>query len=152
MNAGDLTAFVHRELACLTCGEYLGGGIARKVFAHAFDPTLVIKFEQDGGSFQNVMEWQAWNRVKHTKIAKWFAPCVGISATGAVLIQRRTTIAGMSEYPDKLPSFLTDIKTSNYGMLDGRFVAHDYGFTLLMENGMAERMRKVKWRNAQGNY
>jgi hypothetical protein len=147
MNAGDLGPFLHKELVVMLCGEHLGGGIARQVFAHALDPTLVVKFEGTGGSFQNVLEWETWYRVKGTKLERWFAPCVAISPCGGVLVQRRTTVPGASEFPDRLPSFLTDTKRANFGMLDGQLVAHDYGYNLLMEKGMVVRMKKARWWN-----
>jgi hypothetical protein len=137
------TDSVKRDLFHLVCGKVLGAGVARTVYEHAFDPTVVIKVEEGAGSFQNVAEWQVWERIQYTALARWFAPCVAISPNGSVLVQRRTRAA--LNYPDKVPSFFTDIKPENFGMLDGNFVAHDYGYHLMLENGMSKRMKKADW-------
>lgn len=134
---------VQRDLFGLLCKERLGYGIAREVWASKVLPNSVVKVEENAGSFQNVLEWETWQRVKDTEFARWFAPCEWISANGAVLIQARTTPA--AKYPDRLPVFLTDTKRANYGMHKGRFVCHDYGSHLLMERGMVKAMRKVEW-------
>lgn len=144
--------FIKRELWDVICGELLGMGSSRCVYAHLLDPHLVVKAESPGGSFQNVAEWQVWKAVEHTEFAKWFAPCVAISPCGSILIQRRTTRA--QAYPDKIPNFLTDTKLDNYGILTPRagekhsqFVVHDYGVNLLSEYGLTKRMRKANWWN-----
>ena len=128
------------------CGERLGGGMSRDVYLSALDPTVVIKFEADSGHFQNVMEWEVWQEVKETKYAKWFAPCVSISGTGTILIQKRTkVVADRRKYPAKMPVFLGDFKYTNYGMYKGQLVAHDYGRPRLLTEGLSDRMKKVDW-------
>lgn len=127
----------------MVAGEKLGSGIARTAYVNLLDSTKVVKIEDVSCSFQNVLEWETWQRIQHTKHARWFAPCFSISPCGMVLIQGRTTTP--SRYPPKVPAFLTDLKRSNYGSYKGRFVCHDYGMTLLMENGMTTRMRKASW-------
>lgn len=136
-------ALVQRDLFNLLCYEQIGSGIARAVWRSKVLPNSVIKVEENAVSFQNIAEWQLWEAVKDTEFAKWFAPCEWISANGAVLIQARTTPA--AKYPDRLPVFLTDTKRANYGMHKGRFVCHDYGKHLMLENGMTKRERKVEW-------
>lgn len=132
------------ELFRLICGDLIGSGVGRSVYTNTLDSDLVIKFEENAGSFQNVMEWQTWEIVKDTQFAKWFAPCIAISPCGTVLVQKKTTRA--DKYPAELPAFLCDIKKSNYGVLkNGDFVCHDYGFHMLMEKGMSKRMQKVSW-------
>jgi hypothetical protein len=128
------------------CGERLGGGMSRDVWSSVLDPSVVIKFETDKGHFQNVMEWEVWQEVKETKWAKWFAPCVSISGTGSVLIQKRTkVVSNRDKYPVKMPVFLGDFKYSNYGLFKGQMVAHDYGRCRLMTEGLTDRMKKVDW-------
>lgn len=137
---------IHRDLFHMITGKELGRGIARVVYDSGLMPDCVIKCEEGGKSFQNVLEWEIWDRVQGTKFEKWFAPCVEISGNGSVLVQRKTTPA--TRFPEKMPAFLTDFKRTNYGIYKGRLVAHDYGMTLLMENGMTTRMCKAKWWDA----
>ena len=151
----DVTDFLAQELVGTLCGKLLGKGAARTVYEHRFDPTLVIKFERNAFSFQNVIEWQTWERVKNSDLAKWFAPCVAISPNGCVLVQRRTTTP--ANYPTHIPAFFTDLKLPNFGVLlfkdaaeaerEAQFVCHDYGLHLMLEKGMTKRMAKADWWN-----
>lgn len=134
---------IHRDLFHLLCDQQIGYGIARTVWSSRVLPSSVIKVEENAGSFQNVAEWQVWEAVKGTQFERWFAPCEWISANGSVLIQAKTVPA--LKYPERLPVFLTDTKRANYGLYKGRFVCHDYGKHLLLENGMTRRERKVEW-------
>jgi hypothetical protein len=133
------------EFTMSMCGRHLGAGIGRRVFEYALNPdTHVVKFEDCNGSrFQNVLEWETWQRVKGTRHERWFAPCVWISQSGGILIMRRTTRP--VQFPAKMPAYLCDFKRDNYGLLDGKFVCHDYGTNLLIENGLTSRMRKAEW-------
>lgn len=136
------------DLAHLICGEPLGFGIARQVFVLGTDPTKVVKVEIAAGSFQNVIEWQTWNDLRETQYAKYLAPCHHISPCGIVLIQSRVGPLTARHERQPLPSFLTDFKRSNYGVLDRRVVCCDYGTNLLLNHGaFASRMRKPKWRD-----
>lgn len=138
-------AAIHRDAFRLITEDLLGSGIARNTYSSKAFPNCVVKVEEGVGSFQNVIEWETWGRVKHTQHAKWFAPCEWISPNGSVLIMRRTEPAQKRQYPERMPSFLSDFKRANYGMLDGRLVCHDYGTNLLMEYGMTKRMIKANW-------
>lgn len=132
------------DLFRLCIGEKIGQGVGREVYEWLPDASLVAKVELDGKSFQNTMEWELWNNVAYKKdVGRWFAPCVDISLSGIILLQKKTTPA--QRYPDKLPSFLTDTKKNNYGMLGNKFVCHDYGFHRFWEYGMTKRQRKVTW-------
>ncbi|KAA1057165.1 hypothetical protein [Azospirillum argentinense] len=138
---------VKNDFIDLFCGKFLGAGIGRQVYELATDPTKVVKVEMASRSFQNAMEWETWDRVKDTPWAKWFAPCHSISPCGIVLIQSRTK--PFEADPDELPEFFTDLKRTNYGVIDGQVVAHDYGFSLLIERGLKRvRMRKPEWWDA----
>lgn len=136
------------ELFDLFVGEKLGNGIARDVYAHAYDPDLVIKFEASKRSFSNVVEWELWNRVQDTAAAKWFAPCEYISPCGAILIQKRTKPVSHSELPKRIPHFFTDLKAPNWGRLGDRIVCHDYGLHLMHERGMSVKLVKADWRES----
>src|SRR5438094_2070919 len=143
---------MRKELWGLICGDELGRGAARVVLEHCLDPHVVVKVEPNACSFQNVMEWQAWEAVRNTDLAKWFAPCVAISPNGSILVQRRTTRAAV--HPEKVPAFFTDLKLDNFGVLTpkpgepaSQFVCHDYGLNMLLERGMTRRMVKAMWWN-----
>ncbi|MBG6194786.1 hypothetical protein IWQ52_002300 [Labrenzia sp. EL_159] len=47
------------------------------------------------------------------------------------------------ELPDKLPTFLTDIKRENFGLFDGRLVCIDYATTIM---DASTRLKKADWR------
>lgn len=135
---------ISMDLLEVLLGERIEVGSARKVFRCRLNPDLVVKVETRSGSFQNVMEAQFWSDVADDpELSKWFAPVHLISSCGTVLLQSRAEPARRSEYPDKLPTCITDLKYSNFGMLDGKFVCFDYGIIIPSVSG--KRMRKAKW-------
>lgn len=136
---------LRNDLFRLVCGEMLGYGVARQVYRCILDPSVVIKFESRSQSFQNILEWDVWQAIQRTDLAKWFAPCVQIGAAGAVLIMKKTEPIRVEELPKRIPNFLTDLKPANWGIYEGRPVVHDYGLHLLKEKGMTKRMVKVDW-------
>lgn len=129
------------------CGRRINSGASREVFECMPLPGHVIKVERNDWGFQNITEWQVWERVRNNKAtARWFAPCVYISPCGSVLIMQRTTEAADAQLPRKMPWFLDDFRRSNYGMLAGRLVCHDYGSNLLIERGGAtQRTHDANW-------
>lgn len=150
-------ATVHRDAFDLLCDERIGYGMSRSVFSSKLLPDCVIKVEEDAGRFQNVIEWETWQRVKDTEYSRWFAACRWISPCGAVLIMERTRPPAPKEFAARMPAFLCDFKRTNYGMLaSGRgrmgkadsLVCHDYGTHLMFEHGMTRRMRKAEWWDA----
>jgi len=134
-----------RELLGLVCGDYLGGGMTREVYRFAPDEDFVIKFEPNEGHFQNVAEWQLWERIAETKFAKWFAPCHRISHCGRILIARYAEPLAAINLPAEVPAFFTDLKPGNWGSYKKHPVALDYGKHLMLERGMTGRMRKADW-------
>lgn len=134
------------DLKCLLFGEALGSGIHRKVGVFKPDPKLVIKCAIDCPNI-NVLEDEIWMMVSETSIAKWFAPCVSISPCGMFLLQQRVERRPKSEYPKLVPSFFGDLKYSNYGWLNGKFVCCDYaGFiSTSMSHKWNGRMKKADW-------
>lgn len=140
--ANTLTADFFR----LVAGDYLGGGMSRQVYECRLDPTLVIKFETDSFRFQNVMEWQVWDRVRWVDgVKNWFCPLVSISPCGTILLQKKAQDLRDKELPKRVPAFFTDFKKENWGMYQGRPVIRDFGTHLLMENGMTKRMKRPEW-------
>ncbi|WP_342049880.1 MULTISPECIES: hypothetical protein [unclassified Cupriavidus] len=148
-------AFVQRDAFHMLCDQVIGRGISRVVYSSKVLPDCVVKVEDGAGSFQNVIEWETWQRVSDTPFSRWFAACRWISPSGSVLVMERTRPATPSEFPEKMPVFLTDFKRTNYGvsmMADPKtgqpaetFVCHDYGTSLLFEHGMSKRLRKAEW-------
>jgi hypothetical protein len=138
-------AFIHKEAFRLLCDEEIGRGMGRVVYSSKVLEEEVIKTEEGSGSFQNIIEWETWQRVKGTPFAKWFAPCKWISPCGSVLVMTKTERMQTDQYPEKMPAFLSDFKRANYGLLNGHVVCHDYGTHLMFENGMTRRMQKVQW-------
>lgn len=138
------TNTVAKDLCGLMAGDQVGYGMSRDVRVFLPDPEYVLKFELDSGRFQNVMEWEFWQEVRDMNwFNQWFAPCRMISACGTILMMRRT-YAPKIPYPEKIPSFITDTKLSNFGQLEDRIVCHDYG-RLLMTNYLTRRTKKAKW-------
>lgn len=115
-------------LSALT-GAFVGSGAYRDVYRMRHADHLVLKIEARGMTFSNAHEWSIWQEVQGTKWEKWFAPCVSIDGYGAVLVQHRTMPPTREQWNElkRVPAFLADLKPSNFGMLDGRIVAHDYG-------------------------
>ncbi len=135
---------ISADLFDAMCGEHLGGGCGREVYVSRLDPDLVIKIETGTGRFQNQMEWRVWDELSGRPEGKWLAPCVSISPNGSVLIQKRTAPLRRREmvrHP-RLPEFLTDVKMSNFGILDGKLVSHDYGY---IKFGWSTKLVKVDW-------
>jgi len=128
-------------------GCFIGGGCFRHVYEYALDPkNLVVKIEfSSHNRFQNAIEWDVWDQVQYTKWAQWFAPCVAVSPCAQVLIQHRTHPLPPDMAPKKLPNFFTDLKYQNFGLLNGKVVAHDYGGNLFVDRGLgAARMKNVQ--------
>jgi len=132
----------------LLTGGWLGAGIHRTVYTCPLRDDLVIKVEtvNDGAqrNFANVREWEFWNEHQDCeKIARWLAPCIMISYDGRLLAQKRVApLAYDEKMPDKLPAFLTDLKRSNFGKLNGKLVCTDYGFTI---PSPSVRLKKAHW-------
>ena len=130
----------------LLCGQKLGEGIHRAVFACRLRSDLVVKVEADSNwrYFANVHEMKFWSEHQHyDKVAKWLAPCEYLSPDGRILLQSQVEpLRSSDKLPDKLPSFLTDVKRDNFGMLNGRIVCFDYAMTI---PNPSLRQKKVKW-------
>ena len=134
-----------RELLDFVCGDRLGHGMTREVYRYKPDERLVIKVELLEGHFQNVTEWQAWQAVQFTELAKWFAPCESISSCGRFLLMRYAEPIAAIALPAEVPAFFTDLKANNWGVYKKHPVALDYGKHLMLERGMTSRFRKADW-------
>lgn len=144
-----------RQSFDLLCDQRIGYGMSRSVFSSKLLPDCVVKVEDGAGKFQNVVEWETWQRVKDTDYSRWFAACRWISPNGAILIMEKTRPPAPFEFPEKMPVFLCDFKRTNYGVsmlpdtktgkASNFLVCHDYGTHLMFENGMTKRMKRVEW-------
>jgi hypothetical protein len=137
-----------RDWMNLALGQRLGIGSGRQVFVYDLCPQMVIKVEDRG--FQNVVEGEVWKATKGTRFEKWFAPVRQVSGMGTILIMDRTLPAPRSAYPRRMPEFLGDLKYSNFGLLGGRLVCHDYGSINNFLKGVVtnEKLRTAKWWDA----
>jgi hypothetical protein len=129
----------------LLCGELLGSGIHRKVFACKVDPSLVVKVETDEEfrTFANFTEHKNWTENELYKpVADWLAPVVAISPCGLVSLQKRILPVRPGELPAEVPAFLTDLKAENFGLYEGRVVACDYTFLI---TNISVRKKKANW-------
>lgn len=134
---------VNRDFFNFIVGDIIGAGEFRIVYAHAHRPDLVLKFEPDSHSFQNVSEWEFWmDNKKDKKVARWLAPVSYISPCGIILAMKRTTKPARASYPKMLPAFLTDRKRQNFGLYKGKLVAHDYG---LYNVTVPTKRKKADW-------
>lgn len=135
---------VLNDLLRMHVGKLLGQGQYRDVFEYR-DPTQVIKLENRAKSFCNITEHELWHASAGTRLRRWLAPCIDISANGAWLIQRRTTPLPSGKLPDRVPSVLADLKPDNWGLFEGRVVCHDYGNNRTLDLAL-RRMKLVKRR------
>lgn len=132
------------ELIDFILGDFLGYGVSRLVFDYNPDPKYVIKIDTSTYN-ANALEFHIWNDVKETKYAKWFAPIKHMSPCGRILLQRKCKFDHLENYPTKIPEFMSDIKSDNFGWLNGQFVCVDYAGSNLITTGLTDKMKTVKW-------
>ncbi len=130
----------------LLCGDKLGSGIHRDVYACRLRPDCVVKVEIDTTwrIVSNYIEQKFWNDNEHRpNVARWLAPCMYLSPDARILIQRRVDpIRSTDKMPDMLPTFLSDIKRENFGILDDKIVCVDYAIHI---DNVSTRLKKVSW-------
>ena len=131
----------------LLCGEKIGSGIHRDVYECRILPVYVVKVEQHDHrdrNFANVLEFNFWELNQYnTKVADWLAPCTYLSPDGRLLLQYRVDPLPQNYVvPERIPSFLNDVKRTNFGLFEGRLVTHDYSSHIEAVN---MRLRKANW-------
>ncbi len=129
----------------LMCGDLIGEGVHRKVFSCKIRDDLVVKVEEDvHRNFANIHEMDFWQENQfYEPVARWLAPAVFMSPEGRILMQKRCErLPSSYPLPERLPTFLTDVKTDNYGLFEGRLVCMDYASTIA---NASTRLRKVEW-------
>lgn len=144
-----MSKFLFRELRSAMLGDKLGYGVGRQVYLCKINSDYVVKIEDKARSFQNIAEWDAWDWVSQggaPDMAKWLAPCLQISASGSILVQRRVEPLRTSDLPAKVPAFLADLKLENFGMLNGKVVCCDYGTIGVSLRRTDKRLVKAVWR------
>lgn len=138
---------IYEDAYNLLCGKLIGEGIHRKVFECRLRKDLVVKveYETEWRPFANVSEMRFWNDHEHCKaIATWLAPCEYLSPDGRVLLQKKVQpLSDASVLPKNIPSFMGDLKLSNFGTLDGQIVCVDYAMTI---PNPSLRLKKANWR------
>lgn len=136
----------HEDAFNLLCGKLLGEGIHRKVFECRIRPDLVVKVEQeeDWRYFGNVFEMHFWNDYSECKdIKQWLAPCEYLSPDGRILLQKRCSpVPHDYKLPEKMPKFITDLKSANFGILEGNLVCVDYAMTIM---DASAKLKKAEW-------
>ena len=119
--------------------DHIGSGSYRDVFAIDDDKVIKIaKIDRDGSRIEgiraNIAEFELWSDVMegsyYEKIRQWLAPIHEMTDDGVAIIQSRTKQVNNSDFPAKIPRWVTDVKASNCGMLNGKFVFHDYQWNL----------------------
>lgn len=134
----------------LLCGRLIGRGISRKVFECRLRPEFVVKVEiienDEARNFANVIEDKFYSDNEHYKpVAKWLAPIEFLSPDGRLMLQRRVQPINpdqIKDLPRLIPSFLTDVKTDNFGWFEGRLVSVDCAFSF---SNPSTRLKKANW-------
>lgn len=136
---------LYEFLRCMT-GDLIGEGSFRYVFDNPFNKNEVIKIDMSETN-QNTVEFDLYQTVeKIPELEKWFAPIVGMSPCGRVLIMKKADMnRSINDYPKEIPSFMFDVKKGNFGFIGKRFVCIDYGYNLLYVTGEKYRMVKANW-------
>ena len=136
----------------MLCGDLINEGCSRVVYECDYDKSCVVKIHKDVDRLpsDNILEWELWQMVKgmSNEVQKWFAPCVRISENGRILIQKKTTPLKDKQWNSliEIPTFLSDIKRSNFGKYKGHICMHDYAFTLYRLS-INSKMRKISKEN-----
>ena len=147
------------DLVMCLLGPQISGGNYRAVYEHTHDPTKVIKVEYGNNqktehdcnmqnSFCNVQEFLMWREIegltgKLEWVKKWFAPIHWISPGGHILCMDKTSAMPEKQRPDKVPSFMWDIKQDNFGWIGDDFVCHDYAHVQALTS-FSKKFIKVK--------
>jgi len=129
----------------LLCGDFLGHGIHRNVYAARDNDKYVVKVERDisAQNFTNIREYNNWNDYKSWRwFAKYLAPCFLINDSGTILIQQRAELRKREEYPIFIPGMFTDVKIDNFGWIGKQFVCIDYSLIPAWNKG---KMKRANW-------
>lgn len=117
------------SVLCVLVGEKIGAGVFRDVYAIPGQPDVVLKVEDRGAQFCNIMEWTLWDQLQDREAGKWLAPCIHLSGLGgkALIMKRTTPITAKAWKALRIPAWMGDVKRENWGLIKGKPVCHDYG-------------------------
>lgn len=133
------------------CSKFIGSGSTRSVFQYSLDEKYVIKVESSNSNC-NTVEWLLYNQIQYLEgdlawVKDWFAPVKWISPNGRILLMEKTKAHDhktKKKRPEKIPSFLWDVKEENFGWIGNKYVCHDYGQFYSLLN-FSKKMKKVDW-------
>lgn len=118
--------------------QLIGTGLTRDVYRYNIQTNLVIKIEGNSvkrNSFQNVKEYLFTKELEYCEEIKYIAKTFDISENGKYIIQEYARDVTDDEWnnfiADRSPSFLTDLKRENVGVIDDRIVVRDYGSAIM---------------------
>lgn len=134
-------------VTCL-CGEFIGSGSFRSVFNHNLDDRYVVKIEPLN-TLCNIVEYMIYEEVQGLTgdlewVKDWFCPVVWLSPNGRILVMKKTQQRNNRKKPEKIPKFLWDVKSNNFGWVGNKYMCHDYGQFYNMIN-YPNKMRKITW-------
>jgi hypothetical protein len=144
----NIKKLTQQESLSILCGEKLGEGSGRIVYRNEFDNKLVVKVAiNSAGVRANIEEFNTWECVQFVdKINVYFAKVYSMTELGSILIQEYISDIPKGNY--KIPSFFTDLKPENYGVIYVKelpqIVCRDYGLHLLREKGMRLKLINYK--------
>lgn len=139
---------VQVDLTASICGKRIGGGSFRDVYEYNLNPDFVVKIET-GNSCCNTVEAMIWEEVKELSgklewVKDWFAPVEWLSPNGKIIVMRKTAQNDKKKKPERVPKFLWDVKTENFGWYKGNYVCHDYGQFYNFIN-YSKSNKKIDW-------
>ena len=126
-------------------GKKLGRGAYRDVYECALNKEYVVKVENDNNGFSNAREWKLWEHVEYSPFEKFFAPCISISDTGLILIQKK--VVQNDKLPETVAHFFTDVKPENFGWIGKNFVCCDYGSIGYQHVWSEKKTKKPHWKD-----
>ena len=127
---------IQADINQLLFADRICEGRTREVYVYRPNEKWVIKIEC-ASTFNNCYEHNIWCAANGTIWAKWFAPVHFIAPLGRALVMTRTRPPrkGDPPFPKSIPNFFTDVLYRNWGILNGRWVCHDYGDSDLLTIG-----------------
>lgn len=137
--------FMSLDLLRMVCQDLIASGSFRDVYEYGLDNNYVIKVTEHNE--KNLLEYEVWQAAQGSHYQKWFAPIKYCSPAGNFLVMRKARpIRDTDKLPKKVPSFFTDMKKENYGMINNQLVCIDYHFISRAFDNAAMESMDLKWR------
>jgi len=144
----------------LMCLQKISSGCDRDVYLHWKDSSRVVKVigKEAYKKHANIIEWELWKAVEGSSYEKYFAKCYCISDDGKYLVQELVEKVGYSDrygtwkesererkrFKKKLPSFIADVHSGNFGMRGKDPVIFDYSRFEVMNPPKKKKRKKKK--------